>query len=98
MSHHHFTRFVLVLAMSICFLTAASALLLDVVVTQGASIAGTAVDRAGFSAVARQVSGTAAEPLVFTLERVDTSGVPYSERLERGCLCPGDLFVHPLTR
>jgi hypothetical protein len=48
----------------------------------------------GFGTITQQVSGNAAEPLVFTLPRAGTAGLPDIERLSRGCRCPGDLFTH----
>ena len=47
----------------------------------------------GFGAVSQQVSGTQSD-VVIRLIRSRTAGVPETERLTRGCRCPGDLFTH----
>ena len=58
----------------------------------GASI--TASD-SGFEPVARELSGTTSEPLVFKLPFTSTQDVGNIEHLRRRiCSCPGDLFVH----
>lgn len=49
----------------------------------------------GFGVVTRQVSADLDDPIVFRLRRAGTTGVPETERLNRGCRCPGDLFTHP---
>jgi Carboxypeptidase regulatory-like domain len=48
----------------------------------------------GFGSVKLQVSGTADVPIVLTLTRVGTTGLPDTERLKRTCRCAGDLFTH----
>jgi hypothetical protein len=48
----------------------------------------------GFRAVTLQVSG-AAGPIVLRLPPAGTRDLPAEQRLDRGCRCPDDLFVHP---
>ncbi|HXG69125.1 MAG TPA: carboxypeptidase-like regulatory domain-containing protein [Gemmatimonadaceae bacterium] len=48
----------------------------------------------GFGAVTQQVSGIVSQPVVLTLPRAGTEGLPDTERLSRGCRCPGNLFPH----
>jgi hypothetical protein len=52
------------------------------------------VSDSGFAAVTQQLSGAAAEPIVFKLAPVTTTGLPGTERFARGCRCPDDLFTH----
>ena len=48
----------------------------------------------GFSATTLHLSGTTADPFVIRLTHDTEAAVPDTERLGRGCRCPGDLFTH----
>jgi hypothetical protein len=48
----------------------------------------------GFRRATRRISMAAAGPIVIKLTYAGATDLPDTERLTRGCRCPGDLFTH----